>query len=74
MPLIFSAELEKNPMKLLDMVFGERDLPIRRKDHFHKFGVTRDLLLIPRPEREGFHAAKQRVAFVKARLRLGLLN
>jgi hypothetical protein len=48
---IFLGILEEDTVKLPDVVLAEGDLPIRLEDHLHQFGVTSDLLLVPRPER-----------------------
>ena len=46
MALIFLAVTQKVTMELLEMVFGDVYISKRMENHFHRLGVTSDLLLI----------------------------
>ena len=46
MAFIFLAVTQKVTMELLEMVFGEVDIFKGMENHFHRLGVTSNLLLI----------------------------
>ena len=50
MPLVLVGVFEQNAVKLMDMVFGQRDVGERFEDQFHHVGVAGNFLFVAGPK------------------------
>jgi hypothetical protein len=70
MLLILAAVFEKNTVKLLDVVFGDRFGLETLENHVHRIGVASHFLLVPAREQFSLHTGEQLFHFPVAELRM----